>query len=136
MHSLANSIALLLSASLAAGCCCPELSGRYCRGPQPLPTPAAQNCGCMPAAGGHSGLAPCGHGLEHGPLFAWLHGGLVRAGAGGPVPSQQHDDYQSPLAKFHPVPTRPVFEPLAEQPAVVLLDQSPQSGEGRLSRWK
>jgi hypothetical protein len=32
-------------------------------------------------------------------------------GASGHVPSRQGPDYVSPQAKFHPVPTRPVFEP-------------------------
>jgi hypothetical protein len=64
----------------------------------------------------------------HGPLLAWLHGGhhgghgMGGDGGDGGVPSQQHDDYVSPLAKFHPVPTRPVFEPLAAYPPAVLLD--------------
>jgi len=74
--------------------------------------------------------------LEHGPLFAWLDGGLVRAGASGPVPSQQHDDYVSPLARFHPVPTRPVFEPLAEYHAAVLLDPSNQEHQANWPRLK
>jgi hypothetical protein len=38
------------------------------------------------------------------------------------VPSRQGPDYVSPLAKFHPVPTRPVFEPQLAYPPLQLLD--------------
>jgi hypothetical protein len=31
-----------------------------------------------------------------------------------PVVSNQHADYVSPTPKYHPVPTRPVFEPQPE----------------------
>jgi hypothetical protein len=51
----------------------------------------------------------CQHG-GHWSLFAhgpWLH---------EPVPSKQHFDYVSPTPKYHPVPTRPVFEPQPEYP--------------------
>ena len=54
----------------------------------------------------------------------------------GPVPSQQHDDYVSPLARFHPVPTRPVFEPLPEYSQAVLLDPSGDQSRDQWSRLK
>jgi hypothetical protein len=38
------------------------------------------------------------------------------------VPSQQGPDYVSPQAKFHPVPTRPVFEPLPVYPPPQLIE--------------
>jgi hypothetical protein len=44
--------------------------------------------------------------------------------------SEQHADYVSPLPKFHPVPTRPVFEPLPDYPPVALLEQSHAPGHG------
>ena len=33
-----------------------------------------------------------------------------------PVPTEQKADYISPTAKYHPVPTRPVFEPQPDYP--------------------
>jgi hypothetical protein len=56
-------------------------------------------------------------------------------GGDGGVPSQQHDDYVSPLAKFHPVPTRPVFEPLAAYPPAVLLAPSGHQSRDQWSRF-
>jgi len=44
------------------------------------------------------------------------------AKAEGKVPSRQHSDYISPLPKFHPVPTKPVFEPQPVYPPLELLD--------------
>jgi len=38
------------------------------------------------------------------------------------VASQQHADYVSPLAQFHPAPTRPVFEPQLYQAPPLALD--------------
>jgi hypothetical protein len=38
------------------------------------------------------------------------------------VPSQQHPDYYSPPAKFHPIPTRPAFEPLPSYPPLLPAD--------------
>src|SRR5262245_46213798 len=113
-------IALVACASLlAAGCCCPRLSGRYhevgcrppCRGAAPTVGSAriADNqpgpCGRGPIKGGHS----------HG---AW-HGLLARAGR---APSQQGPDYSSPQPKFHPAPTWPVFEPQITYAPVHLIE--------------
>jgi hypothetical protein len=90
--------------SLAAGCCCPALSGRYCE--VGLPPPAA-------GAGIKAANTKCENGdnqriarqagLKHG--HSWLGRGHNEA-----VPSQQQFDYLSPLPKFHPAPTHPVFE--------------------------
>jgi hypothetical protein len=45
------------------------------------------------------------------------------------VPSNQGADYINPLPKFHPIPTRPAFEPVASYVAPVPLDRPlpPQS---------
>jgi hypothetical protein len=92
---------------LAAGCCCPAVSGRYCEVGLPAPRPAAtaggadKSAGCDPEKHGHPGGRHAG---LHG-----LHLGRGR-GKSGPVPSQQQYDYVGPLPKFHPAPTRPVFE--------------------------
>jgi hypothetical protein len=116
MHaSKLNSIGLLAIASLlATGCYCPMLSGRhgeigYCS-QCPLPPLAAStnpsendSPGCDAVnrlhGGGTSGGAP-----------EWSGGRGLARGA-GLMPTQQGPDYVSPQAKFHPVPTRPVFEP-------------------------
>ena len=119
---------LLLSLlPLALGCCCAPLSGRY-GDAGPTPAGAANPCGC-----GDDGC-----GLGHGPLLAWLHHGAAGFGSGGLnlAPSEQHADYVSPLAKFHPVPTRPVFEPLPAYHPPVALDPLPTSawsGTGQVS---
>jgi hypothetical protein len=44
--------------------------------------------------------------------------------------SEQHADYLSPLPKFHPVPTRPVFEPALARESPVLLDPDQSAIEG------
>jgi hypothetical protein len=103
-------IAILTAATvLASGCYCPMLSGRNCdhRGfPPGLPN------NCVAPDGNELNYAPCGppHCCGLGMLFPGLAGGLGANGSGN-VPSQQGPDYLSPHAKFHPVPTRPVFEP-------------------------
>ena len=113
-----------LAALLLAGCCCPALSGRYYESPPPiLPQQGicgASNCGCSP--GRHPLLA------HHGDGLAGLRHSL---GLFEPtlnrVPTQQHADYVSPLPKFHPVPTRPVFEPQPIYPPLELLDPAVKS---------
>jgi hypothetical protein len=62
----------------------------------------------------------CGHAplAAHLPFQPGLHHGLIHH---EPVPSKQHYDYDSPTPKFHPVPTRPVFEPQPEDPPPHLL---------------
>jgi len=108
-------IALLATASLlATGCYCPMLSGRYgeldCYPPCPMPPPTAPAKVEDKTATAES----CG---PHGCcLFGGLFGGRGFTGLGlahnaSQVPSQQGPDYVSPQPKFHPVPTRPVFEP-------------------------
>ena len=95
--------------SLAAGCCCPALSGRYyevgMQPPQPAtsPAPAAGDKQADPAAACSPESCPHSGRLGH----RWL--GREQKGA---VPSQQQYDYVSPLPQFHPAPTRPVFESL------------------------
>lgn len=86
-------------ALLAAGCCLPPISGRY---EQPA---AAAPAGCGLCAGCQSGGGRC----EREPLLAGRHGEHRRPwledGPGTP-PGQL-----IPVPKFHPVPTRPVFQP-------------------------
>lgn len=52
---------------------------------------------------------------HHCCLSRWLTLGF----GPGKVPSQQAPDYYSPPAKFHPVPTRPAFEPLPSYPPLL-----------------
>lgn len=47
----------------------------------------------------------------HLPLLA--HGGYLHH---EPAPTEQKADYVSPTAKYHPVPTHPVFEPQPDYP--------------------
>jgi len=56
--------------------------------------------------------------MLHRPMLA----GLFEMGGNGLVPAEQHADYLSPPPKFHPVPTRPVFEPLPTYGGPLLLD--------------
>jgi len=51
---------------------------------------------------------------------SWLRTWFARQRNG--VPSQQHPDYYSPPAKFHPIPTRPAFEPLPSYPTLLPAD--------------
>jgi hypothetical protein len=51
---------------------------------------------------------------------SWLRAWFVRQRHG--VPTQQHPDYYSPPAKFHPIPTRPAFEPLPSYPPLLPAD--------------
>jgi len=100
-------------ASPPTACNCGPPGGRSA-GANPVPTPsldaasaatAEPPCECDPTAG-HGG-----HRLLGGRLAARLA-----------RPGVQHADYLSPPAKFHPVPTRPVFEPLPHYPPLRLLD--------------
>src|SRR5262245_41708879 len=109
---------LWLAASLLGGCCCRPISTDNC--PPCLPIQCAANCqgGC--AAGNCEDGCP--------PQFL-PRGGLHLFGCGlgvlldrNKVPSNQHADYLSPLPKFHPVPTRPAFEPQPIYPPLESLD--------------
>src|SRR5262245_30227913 len=115
--SLAKLLLLSMLPLALCGCCCfPPLSGRYGNvGPTPVGA-ADPCCSCQPCCG-----------LVHGPLLAWLHHGAAGFGSHGLnlAPSEQHADYVSPLAKFHPVPTRPVFEPLPAYHPPMPLDPLP-----------
>jgi len=112
--------ALLATASLlVSGCYCPMLSGRYCdcRGfPPGLPA----NCVVPDANDAH--YASCG--VPHSCGLGLLIPGFLGGGGAGDnnVPSQQGPDYLSPQAKFHPVPTRPVFEPTPAYPPTELIE--------------
>ncbi len=113
-------VALFAAASmLASGCYCPMLSGRYCdcRG-----FPSGLATSYLGPDGNNAISAPCGppHCCGLSMLFPGLAGGI---GAGNSnVPSQQGPDYMSPQAKFHPIPTRPVFEPQPAYPPVALIE--------------
>ena len=87
-------IYLTIAASLLApGCCLPQLSGR-CQQPAVCDVPPAQ---------------VAGHGDRDGQHLRGQHGlAFVSDGPGTP-PGEV-----VPVPKFHPVPTRPVFEPLPE----------------------
>ncbi len=124
----------LLPLLALAGCCGPAISGRYC---DVAPPPGAATCG--EAAGQAKGPCPpggCGLLSGHGALLdgPWLTG-WRGMNASGPVPAEQHADYVSPLPKFHPVPTRPVFEPLPAYGPPGLLDVVPDPSRGRAPRW-
>jgi hypothetical protein len=137
-------LALAATASfLAAGCCCPGLSGRYrsnaccqqnsssccqqtsdacCQQhvqdacPQPVATcPPDANASACPCD-------DCNAGCSHGCLLPGCHLRGWLAGWRHGVPSQQQPDYYSPPAKFHPIPTRPAFEPLASYPPLLPTD--------------
>jgi hypothetical protein len=97
------SILVALGASLlAAGCCCPSISGRYYEVGLPSPSCACDDRGSTPSKFGPA----AGHGTASRTFGGWFG-----KGENGDVASQQHADYVSPLAQFHPAPTRPVFEP-------------------------
>ncbi|HEX5105180.1 MAG TPA: hypothetical protein VFV87_15275 [Pirellulaceae bacterium] len=122
-------LAILTSALASAwlgGCCCPPISCRY--GEPGCPAgPLAPSCGCGAGCtdcGCGQGASACacgdGHAMHHGlgahfPLLARGH--LHHE----PVPTEQKADYVSPTAKYHPVPTRPVFEPQPDYPPPYLL---------------
>jgi hypothetical protein len=120
MHHRGLQIALLTTASLlASGCYCPMLSGRYCdcRGFPPM---APANCAGLDGNNGDCATGGPRHCSGLSTLFLGLMGGI---GSGNNnVPSQQGPDYVSPQPKFHPVPTRPVFEPLPGYPPPQLIE--------------
>jgi hypothetical protein len=120
---------LLLAAAslLATGCYCPALSGRYSEvgcfpacPPYPPCQPAPASAAKLPQQSeeclADTGCCLLGGKSCLGSLFHRMN---------GPVPSRQHDDYVSPAAKFHPVPTRPVFAPEIAYPLPVPLDPHP-----------
>jgi hypothetical protein len=110
MPSRALSISILTLASLlATGCCCPQLSGRYrdpCCQPQIL---ANANAGSHAEACNESGHNHCS---RRGPLHRFYLSKWFTGLAGDGVPSEQAPEYVSPQPKFHPIPTRPAFEPM------------------------
>jgi len=55
-------------------------------------------------------------------LLPGLVGGMGMGNGDNSVPTQQGPDYLSPQAKFHPVPTRPVFEPQLAYPPTELIE--------------
>jgi hypothetical protein len=104
---------ILLAACIAstlAGCCHgPLLSYRYGEsgGPFPLSDARCDNCGRHAHASGMAAGCPA-----HGHLPLLVHLPKVHP----PVVSNQRADYVSPTPKYHPVPTRPVFEAQPEYP--------------------
>ena len=130
-----NSLRLVLAglAMLAAGCCLPELSGRC--------EPASAACVTQPRAADkrewaadhehREGPAADHHGIRH-RLNGFGHRLGVWQGPGTP-PGEV-----VPLPRFHPVPTRPVFEPLPEYslPASLVRPLAPviPAREGQLGK--
>ena len=120
MHCRLLHLALLSLASLlATGCYCPMLSGRY------------GDCCGFPPGSPPTYVAPSGGEVNYAPFSAphccWLSTLLPGLGPGlgggdNSVPSEQGPDYLSPPAKFHPIPTRPVFESQAFYPPTELLE--------------
>lgn len=120
-HQLASALAVWLASTLAGCCGGPLLSCRYGDPGCPCPAPIPSDCGCGGSAQQHSGAGGCSEGNcqrggGHLPLLAHLPFQHPE-----PVPTRQHYDYDSPTPKFHPVPTRPVFEPQPEYPPAHLL---------------
>jgi hypothetical protein len=108
---------LAIATLLATGCCCPQLSGRYCH-------PACHPAGPPPdtaAFDANNGEACCPHGGGHCWGLRSRLAALFGIGGEG-VPSQQGPDYASPQPKFHPVPTHPVFEPQFTGPPPQLIE--------------
>ena len=91
-----------------ADAACPPADAVYYDAPQEcLPASDAGECGRSPLARLHCSC-----------LSRWLTLGFGQ----GNVPSQQHPAYYSPPAKFHPIPTRPAFEPLPSYPPLMPAD--------------
>jgi hypothetical protein len=137
LAKLTPTLVLSLAALPLAGCCCP-LSGRYhncCESQAACTPPGAAGVAAVAIAdmkpladakphgkGNGSGLHAEGA-LRHRGLLARFRGHPAGApGDRGPVPSEQHADYLAPHPRFHPVPTRPVFEPQPAYPPPLLLD--------------
>jgi hypothetical protein len=117
-----HSIAVLAAASLlASGCYCPMLSGRYCelgcRPPYPLPA-SAISADCR--TNGDASIAARCHNVPHG--FRGLGGRLGTRHLANQTVGEQGPNYVSPAAKFHPCPTRPVFEPQLAYPPLQLVE--------------
>lgn len=115
--------------------CCPTTCTATCSAPcAPL-----ENTPCLPNEAGYSPGDPASNAVtadcpsdcdscaescrepfwpHHCCLSRWLTLGFGQ----GRVPSQQHADYYSPPAKFHPIPTRPAFEPLPSYPPLLPAD--------------
>lgn len=109
---------LMLLASLAGGCCLPAVSGRH----EHAPAASATSCPCANCQQG-LGLGHCLRERHFGRLLA--ERGLGWGGNDGPgTPPGE----LLPLPKFHPVPTRPVFEPLPEYALPASLEAVPESG--------
>jgi hypothetical protein len=115
--------AVALAMAVAGGCCCPTLSGRYSElamlasygdaaGLPPCAWQPPTDRPCCPQEAAAAACRECPQFEGRCAAGHWRQ--AARGGLAGPrrVPSQQHPDYLSPPAKFHPVPTRPVFEPL------------------------
>jgi hypothetical protein len=134
MPSRALSISLLTLASLLApGCCCPQLSGRYanrCCQPQML---ANANAGADANPGSdaeacNENQSAANHCARRGPFHRFYLTRWFTGLAGDGVPSEQAPEYASPQPKFHPIPTRPAFEPqLAYLPPALIV---PSDGIG------
>jgi hypothetical protein len=111
MPSRTLSISLVTLASLLVpGCCCPQLSGRYgnrCCQTQIL---ADANAG-SDAKACNENESTGGHGSRCGPFHRFYVSKWFTGLAGDGVPSEQAPEYVSPQPKFHPIPTRPAFEP-------------------------
>lgn len=121
----------------ARGCCCPFCVATryqmtaYCQPPACPPAEYSQPA-CPPVEDlgpitvESSQLASCPDSADcpdpcRKPLHCtWLRAWFARQRNG--VPSQQHPDYYSPPAKFHPIPTRPAFEPLPTYPPLLPAD--------------
>jgi hypothetical protein len=140
----------LAVALLATGCCCP-LSGRYgdptgccrCRVSAPAVCPPSHYVASPDASeqsenvtnSPPSECSPpdegCEPRLRASSCLPRLAGILHRYKAG--VPSNQHAEYTSPLPKFHPVPTHPVFEPLPAYSPLASLDPKAPASKALLA---
>ena len=117
---LATAVFTWLTAALGGCCCLPPLSCRYGEPGCPAPHPMQDECGCGGCVA-QNGVAQADASCEqrgHLPLHRGHLPLLAHVGwhTKEPVPTKQHYDYVSPSPKFHPLPTRPVFEPQPEYP--------------------
>jgi hypothetical protein len=124
---------LCVAARCSARVCCPpacqpvECQPTACLPPECAPSRYPQVEDPCPIAPDSSQLASCPDGADcpdfcrkHLPCCDRLHAWF--AGFRHGVPTQQHPDYYSPPAKFHPIPTRPAFEPLPSYPPLLPAD--------------